>query len=189
MQICLLYFREGDVSMCFPGKQRIPWALVIAASSASNVTWQSVALCLLLSCSCCIFGHSFFEGERNLTLNSTLSVNMMVCTGYHWATDDLFFRDAEHPTSSWVSDDSSHNWPQRLVPLDWCLPLTSSPESCGCKVVGHFPVPNLFPRYHNPLAPTPHSLALLWAEIYTQEMENMTFCLSLCVCIISLIWN
>lgn len=87
-----------------------------------------------------------FEREHNLALNSTFSVNVLVCTGQHWAKDDLLFRDVEQPALPWLSEDSKLKlWPQRLVPLDWGLPLTSSPESCGCEVVGHFSIPNLFP--------------------------------------------
>lgn len=63
------------------------------------------------------------------------------------------------------------------------------PKGCRCRVAGHFLVWSLFLWYHNSFAPTPCSLTFLWAEIYTQEMENMTFSLCLCVCVISLIWN
>lgn len=63
MQICPLYFGNGSVSMCFPGKACSPWALVVAGSSLSNMTWQSVALCLLLLCTCCVFGYR----EENVT--------------------------------------------------------------------------------------------------------------------------
>lgn len=144
---------------------------------------MSVALCLLLSCSCCIFGHRFLK--ESITW-SWASSSLWILWSVVFGIGQLMTVFSEMLSPKSVKTGSNSDYGGFCL---WVLPLASSPKSCGCKAVGRFSVPNLLPWYHNPLTPTPHSLALLWAEIYTQEMENITFCLCLCVCVISLIWN
>lgn len=66
--------------MRFPGKPCIPWALVVAASCVKHdMTGRGSSPSLILQL--LHLWPQVFEGEHNLASNSTLSINVMVCTG------------------------------------------------------------------------------------------------------------
>lgn len=149
------------------------------------MAWQSVALG---------FSHPaslphVFETGHNLALNSAYSANVM-----WWPVLFSIGQLMVHFSEILCTLLHLECLKTQAVPVATAMSglVCASylhPKSCGCKVAGHFLVWNLFLWYHNSFAPAPCSLTFLWAEIYTQEMENMTFCLCLCVCVISLIWN